>query len=158
MPQRLLPAVELTKPWGCCLPRLTAAQTWGSSACAELSGGSSEVPEALQAPITPGSDPKGWIPPPSSGAYGTEKLSAVLSPEQKQLLSERWSVPSFLGKRRKGKKAGGGLWLRLPEPLRGSQGGTPAGTRGRCRHHHGICVPLSGKVEDMVGAEKRKKQ
>lgn len=82
MPQCLLPTVELTKPWRCFLPRLTAAQTWGNSACAELEVGSSEAPEALQAPIAPGSDPKGWVTP-RSGAYGTEKLSVVLSPEQK---------------------------------------------------------------------------
>lgn len=120
--------------------------------------GSSEAPEALQAPITPGSDPKGWVTP-RSGAYGTEKLSVVLSPEQKQLLLKRWSVPWFPRYRRKGKKAGGGLWLRLPEPLRGSQRGQTCGNKGPVqRHHHGICVPLSGKVEDMVGAEKMNKQ
>lgn len=47
---------------------------------------SSGVPEALQAPITPGSDPEGWVSPPSSGTYGTQKSSAILSPEQKQLV------------------------------------------------------------------------
>lgn len=47
------------------------------------------------------------------------------------------------------------VFLSLSGPLRV---GRPAGTRGGCRHHRGIHVPLSGKVEDVVGAEKRKKQ
>lgn len=87
MPQCLLPSVELNKALEMFLPRLTTAQAWGNSACAE-----SGIPEALQAPTTPGSDPEGWITLPSSGVYGTEELSVVLSPEQKTLLSKGWSV------------------------------------------------------------------